>query len=202
MVVKELDPVQASHDYEQAGLLALEQMVFYLKQAFGKEAEKPRSLNAYGIRVFNGLRFEMDNFAVQLDHLLLHRYGFILIENRSEAADIDVNIWGQWVQHFMGIELKISSPVDQGERKLRFLQAFLERNTEKLRSKRKNGIQKHFEALGFDFFVAIPNQNKFTALPGAPVPQACRAALIPERIFDRMEVHRKQAQSHFGLSAE
>jgi len=67
MIAKELDPYVSNHDYEQAILTAQEDLAFLMKVMFAKNPAVKR----LGIRVFNGLRFEMDNYAIQIDHLIL-----------------------------------------------------------------------------------------------------------------------------------
>jgi len=70
MIAKELDPYVSNHDYEQAILSAQEDLAFLMKVMFAKNPAVKR----LGLRVFNGLRFEMDNYAIQIDHLILHKY--------------------------------------------------------------------------------------------------------------------------------
>ena len=76
MIVKETEEIYAFDKYAQAGFAAEKQMAFYLKRGFG---EDPKVL------VLNGLRIVQGNDAAQIDHLLLHEYGMIIIESKQPA---------------------------------------------------------------------------------------------------------------------
>ena len=86
MIAKELDPFTSTDKRQLAGRKAEEQMAFYLKRAFEHDDR---------VRVFNGLRFEREGDAAQIDHLVFHRWGMILVESKSVTGTVRVNEHGE-----------------------------------------------------------------------------------------------------------
>jgi Nuclease-related domain len=119
MIVKEPDPIQAEDRFGRAGRDAEEQMAFYLRRAFGDDPS---------ILVFNGIRLEADGDAVQVDHLILHPYGMIIVESKSVNSRIRVNTQGEWTRWYNGRAQGMASPVLQAERQRDFLRAYLQRD--------------------------------------------------------------------------
>ena len=190
MIAKELDPYVSNHDYEQAILSAQEDLAFLMKVMFAKNPAVKR----LGLRVFNGLRFEMDNYAIQIDHLILHKYGIIVIENRSETADIDINLIGQWTQTYKSKSLRITSPLEQGERKMEFIRSVLEHNHRFLRPKR-NKVQENFKNLSFELIVAISDHGNINTSSGNIPIEICRSSRVVETVLEIAEEQRKDARS-------
>ena len=192
MIAKELDPYVSNHDYEQAILTAQEDLAFLMKVIFAKNPAVKR----LGIRVFNGLRFEMDNYAIQIDHLILHKCGMIVIENRSETADIDINLIGQWTQTYKNKSLKITSPLEQGERKMEFIRSVLEHNHKLLRLKTSKN-QNDFKEFAFDLIVAISDHGNINSSSGNSPIEICRRSNVVDTILQIAEDQRKEAASIF-----
>ena len=201
MVVKELDPFSTHHEYEQAGYTAKQRLAHILRATLSDEAEKNKKLETYQIRIFNGLRFVSGKLAVQIDHLVMHDCGFIVIENRSEHADIVVNMLGEWTQRFKGKELRITSPVDQGQRKVQFLKTLLEENAPQLRQEVKRR-QRFFGSVPFELLVAIPPEGQFDTPPRVSLREACPADEIPQRVLELIEEHQKRSRGRFGLGRD
>ncbi len=195
MVAKEIDPFQSQHDYEQAGQTALEKVAGNLKLVF---TENSKVLDQYTGRIFNGLRFEQAKYAIQVDHLILHQYGIIMIENRGEPADITVNAIGEWTQVYKGKLLRISSPLTQGERKLTFLKTLLEQNAPILRPtiKKSEGL---FADLSFDLLVTIADTGEFSLSPGMSLPRVCRSKDIGRKVIELMQSQKKLIKKGFGF---
>ncbi|MDQ2732228.1 MAG: NERD domain-containing protein [Armatimonadota bacterium] len=89
MIIKELDPFTSEDPLLKAGRTAEEQMAFYLRRAFGDDPY---------ILVFNSLRLEADGDAAQIDHLILHRHGMIIIESKSVTSRVQINNRGEWIR--------------------------------------------------------------------------------------------------------
>ena len=82
MICKERNPSEhPEHDkFADAGAKAEAQMAFYLKRAFSDDPD---------VWVFNDLRFRSDEEDVaQVDHLVMHRSGFIVIESKSVTSKV------------------------------------------------------------------------------------------------------------------
>src|SRR6266571_4206830 len=101
MIVKELEPLAADDPLGKAGRRAEEQMAHYLRREFKDDAN---------MRVFHGLRLERDGDAAQIDHLILHRYGMIIVESKSVTTRIKTNELGEWTRWFNGGAKGMPSP--------------------------------------------------------------------------------------------
>jgi len=81
MIIKERNSAehQETDKFSVAGAEAEEKMAFYLRRMFS---------NDKNIFVFNDLRFKDDSDdRVQIDHLILHRHGFIIVEWPTNEAN-------------------------------------------------------------------------------------------------------------------
>ena len=185
MIAKELDPFESNHEYEQAGRRALEQTADYLKLAYGNSKGARRSSKE--TIVLNGVRLEAESHGIFIDHIILYSQGFILVENRSRRADLEVNALGEWTQTYKGAVLRIPSPVQQAERKLRFLQQYFRKYGEQLPS---------MESLSYDYVITLPDEGSFRVPAGLQFSQVCRAHKLPDHVEKLM---RQQGQGGLGL---
>ena len=190
MILKELDPFTSSDPLNKAGRRAEEQMAFYLRRAF---ADTP------SIRVFNGIRLEREGDAAQIDHLILHRYGVIIIESKSVTSQVEINERGEWTRVWNGRPKGMASPVLQARRQGDFLKRELSDNASSLRGKFL-GIQTRFGAMPIDVIAAISDEGVIKQ-PKKTVEEAvCKADQVPDRvrvIFERL----KKESSLFTLSS-
>lgn len=146
MIVKETDEIKSTDKFIQAGLAAEKQMAFYLKRAFGDE---PNVLVLNGIRICQG-----DDDAAQIDHLLLHEFGMIIVESKSVTSQVAINEHGEWTRIYDGCSKGMPSPVLQAKRQGEFLKRYLEPHTEVL-LKKLLGVQMKFDKMPIDIVVAI-----------------------------------------------
>lgn len=70
MIRKELDPYACSGKLELAGRKAEEQMSSYLRRFFGVNAD---------VDVQNYLRIDLSGEVAQMDHLVLHPFGLLIV---------------------------------------------------------------------------------------------------------------------------
>ncbi len=149
MILKDVDELATIDKYQKAGLSAEKQMAFYLKRAFGSEEN---------ILVINSLRLEKLGDAAQIDHLLLHEYGMIIIESKSVSTRVAVNEHGEWARAVDGKTQGMPSPVQQALRQAEFLKNYLTPFTDVL-LKKVLGMQLKFDKMPIDIIVAISDQG-------------------------------------------
>lgn len=150
MILKEVDEQATLDKYQKAGLSAERQMAFYLKRAFGDEEN---------VLVINSLRLEKSvGDAAQIDHLVLHEFGMIIIESKSVSTKVAVNEHGEWARSFDGSAQGIPSPVKQAQRQADFLKSYLSPFTDIL-LKKVVGIQLKFDKMPIDLIVAISDRG-------------------------------------------
>lgn len=106
MIIKELDTFVGGNKFLAAGRKAEEQMAFYLRRYF-----KDR----FDIFALNGVQLFLDGETAQIDHLIVHSEGLIIIESKSVTDQITIDKYGQWTRLWNGIESGMRSPLIQGE---------------------------------------------------------------------------------------
>jgi ssDNA-binding Zn-finger/Zn-ribbon topoisomerase 1 len=175
MILKEKDPLNSTDPRIKAGFDAERQMAHYLQRAFGKDAE---------CYVLNDLRIELDGDFAQIDHLVVTRFGFFIIE--SKAGGIVVTKRGDWERQFDGRSMGMQSPVNQAEEQGRILRGLLQENRESLRSKYFFGkLQGGFQAALVEVLVAV--SDKGTIRAEIEVPELDKSDNIPKRIRSRLD---------------
>lgn len=185
MISKERDP--AEHEvkapFARAGAKAEEQMAFYLRRSFYEHRD---------IHVLNDLRFEdSTGDSAQIDHLIVHKYGFIFIESKSVTTGVKVNKQGEWIRFWNKRPQGMPSPVQQAKRQVEFLQRALNANAEDLSGKMLGLIQKRFSGYIWDVLVAISDSGTITR--DVEVPELCKADQVTERIKSRFQELKKAA---------
>ena len=150
MIIKQLDKPVSDNKYSQAGYKAEEQMEFYLHRAFSKEDS---------IFVLNGIRFKQDNDVCQIDHLVVHDYGMVIIESKSVTSKIKINKDGSWQRFWNGHYEGMRSPVIQAQMQAEFLTEFLNNHKEQLLTKIL-GRQQTFNKMTIDIIVAISDKGR------------------------------------------
>jgi hypothetical protein len=174
MILKETDKKTTSGKYEQAGLKAELQMAHYLKRAFEKDEK---------IFVLNDLRIEHNGEIAQIDHLILTKFGFIIIESKSVTGKIEVNKFYEWKRIYQDNERGMPSPIEQGKRQMALLLDYLQDHSDSLL--RKNLATKLLGETKFNQFhnevlVAISDQGIIER--HIDLPNVLKADAIPSKI--------------------
>jgi Nuclease-related domain len=187
MLAKPLDTSLARHDYEQAAHLAFKQL--------------ERSLmDLPDLRVFSGLRLLQGQHAFTLDHLVLHRHGFIIIENAAMMKGLSVNALGEWTHIYCDAPLRIPSPHVQVERKLKRLHSFLEPHASVLR--RDNAQQFYFYPLTYHKLVVLADDVKLQLPKGMNLPDFVKASQLPRKLQTLAAESRRKAKATLGYKAK
>ena len=82
MIIKQPDKVISDDKFSKAGYEAEKQMAFYLHRAFADEEH---------IAVLNGIRLQKGNDVCQIDHLIIHEYGMVIVESKSVTSKVKIN---------------------------------------------------------------------------------------------------------------
>ena len=149
-------------------------MAFYLKRAFGTEEN---------VLVLNSLRLEKNGDAAQIDHLILHEYGMIIIESKSVSTEVAVNEYGEWTRSVDGAAQGIPSPVKQAQRQAEFLKGYLTPFTDIL-LKKVVGIQLKFDKMPIDLIVAISDKG-IISRPKKPIDEL-RCIRKADQVVDKI----------------
>jgi hypothetical protein len=172
MIVKEFERVEANDKFEQAGYVVESQMAFYLRREF---KDDPQFL------VFNNLRFEKAGDACQIDHLVLHSYGMVIIESKSVTTRVEVNELGEWKRWFNNAWQGMPSPILQAQRQGKFLKDYLEKHVETLLGKILF-MQTHFTKMPIDILVAISDSGIINRPKNNKLDIVCKADQISDKV--------------------
>jgi len=191
MIAKERNPEEhpEADKFSKAGSHSEEQLAFYLRRSFVDEPD---------VLVVNDLRLMDDKHDVaQVDHLILHRHGFVVIESKSVSTSVKVNKLGEWSRMWNGRYEGMPSPVQQAKRQIDFLRRVLIEYTEQLVGKMLGFVQKGFRNCPFEILVAVSDHA--TIVRDIEIPEVVKADQVPERILEIIKRHNR-ASSLFNLS--
>ncbi|GGM16717.1 nuclease-related domain-containing protein [Deinococcus aerophilus] len=179
MIVKEHRVPPTTDRFQRAGDDAERQMAFYLRRTYGTDPD---------VHVFHNLRFEQGEDAAQIDHLILHRSGAIILESKSVTSAVRINEREEWARQWNGRWTGMPSPILQARRQADFLRSLLEAHREELLGKFLFGFkQKSFRAFVIDVVVAISDQG-VVQHPGK-LPDVCKADQVPGRVRELIADH-------------
>jgi hypothetical protein len=187
MLAKTFDSSLARHDYEQAAQLAYRQLERTL-------------MDLPDLRIFSGLRLLQGQHAFTIDHLVFHRYGFIVIENAAMMLELSVNAVGEWTHIYCDAPLRIPSPQVQLERKLKKLHSFLEGHANVLR--RENTQQFYFYPLTYHKLVVLADDVKLQVPGGLTLPDVVKANQLVKKIQTLAAESRRKAKATLGYKAK
>jgi hypothetical protein len=149
LILKEIDPKQTTNKMLAAGVNAEKQMAHYLKRAYESSDD---------IFVINDLRIQMNSDIAQIDHLVIHKYGFIVIESKSVSAKISINEHDEWARHYGKTKTGMPSAINQAKRQADFLKNYLMSSTVELIRTRKL-FPVSFSDFTYETLVAISDKG-------------------------------------------
>lgn len=180
MIVKEKTSPRPNDKFGRTGYEAEIQMAFYLRRAF---AENPEVL------VFNDLRLERNGEAAQIDHLVVHRYGFVIVESKSVVGQLAVNARGEFMRLWDGKLRGMPSPIQQAKLQRNLLADLLNDHKEKLRRKVYFGLkQAYFGEERFRVLVAVSDTGVIKR-QGIDPPELLKADSVVDAIKSAITNH-------------
>lgn len=185
MVVKELDEFCGSGEQAEAGYKAEKQIAHYLLRKFH---------NTKDIFVINNLRFPWLDGYTQIDHLIVHRFGLIIVESKSVSSKIKYNARKEWHRLWNNSWSGMDNPVQQAERQAEAVKTLLRDNGGQLRGKLLGLLQKGFKHMPVDCIVAISDQCNGIERPSTKDPYrdiVIKADLVTDRIMEIIATYKK-----------
>ena len=173
MIKKELDPFEGSGNLELAGRKAEEQMAFYLRRFFVSSAD---------VDVLNYLRIDLNGEVGQMDHLVLHPFGLLIVESKSVSDGVQITDDGQWMRWFNRKPSGMASPITQAQLQGKLLKELLGKTV------KQKGF---FDQVRLDVLVAISDGGTITWPKSGALPEVCKADQVPDRINHRIDQFRK-----------
>jgi len=179
MILKEADNINSDDKCLKAGYSAEKQMAFYLQRTFGNDDM---------VAVVNGVRIQTENDVCQIDHLIIHQYGMVIVESKSVTSKFKINDDGSWLRlwnnHYEGMR----SPVIQAQMQADFLRNYLNEHKAQL-LKKFLGIQYDFKKMPIEILVAISDKGRIDRSEHPESEFVLKADQVAGRIED---IHREQ----------
>ena len=148
-------------------------MAFYLRRFFGSSAD---------VDVLNYLRVDLNGEVAQMDHLVLHPFGLLIVESKSVSDGVQITDDGQWMRWFNRKPSGMASPITQAQLQGKLLKELLEKTV------KQKGF---FDLVRLDVLVAISDSGTITWPKSGALPEVCKADQVPDRINNRIEQFRK-----------
>lgn len=172
MIFKELDRLDWQDEFAVARRTADEQMPYYLRRFFGDSPE---------VDVINQLRVSTGGVLTEVDHLLLHPYGLVVVDSRSVSGRLQVKEDGHWICLHHDEPRLIRSPVTQAYAQALSLKAFLEKKV------RQKGF---FDKVELDVLVAVPDTEAIEWPSRGALVEVCNADEVPGQVIQRLAEYR------------
>jgi len=138
-------------DYKRrAGEKQESQVSYVLDRYFGSDDN---------YKILKNLKIEINGFNSQIDHLIVYRAGFIIVESKSIQGSVRVNSLGEWERSYKDQWFGIPSPVQQAAVQIDSLKALLKDNDSQLLGKMM-GIQKGFGLRQYKTVIAISSSAR------------------------------------------
>ena len=64
--------------------------------------------------IINDLHLDDLGDKAQIDHLIIHKFGFLIIESKSVSTTVSINDYGEWTRHYNG-QQGMQSPISQAK---------------------------------------------------------------------------------------
>ncbi len=197
MILKDKKNLQTQDLKLQAGQRHEQDVAFYLRRAF-KDHEQ--------VFVFNDLKFEHNNETAQIDHLILHTFGFILIESKSITGEVKINKHEEFSRSYKGKWAGMPSPIKQVELQRNLLKELLRDNDSKLLDKLLgiNKLQKGFGGRQWECLCAI-SSNAIIDRDTAPKPIAkklIKAEFIADSVIKLMNLSTSKPNAFSFLKSD
>ncbi len=184
MIVKDRPAHPHTDPLRRAGDRAETQMAHYLKRAFASDP---------AVHVFHDLRLEHEGEVAQLDHLILHRSGAIVVESKSVTSAVRINERDEWARLWNGRWTGMPSPVLQARRQADHLRKLLDAHREALLGTFMFGlVQKGFGAFIVDVVVAISDDG--VVEHRGTLAEVRKADQVPDRVKALMQEHQRLAR--------
>jgi hypothetical protein len=168
MIFKELDSFESQNADTLAVHRAQEQMTYYLRRAFG---------TSEGIDALSGLRLSSGDIEVQIDHLVMHPYGMVIVDCQSVLGGLQVRHDGQWLRWRNSQAVEMPSPIERVFAQAAALQRFLEKKV------KQPGF---FDRVELAVLVAVPDKGTIEWPSSGALSVVCNADQVPVRVNQRV----------------
>ena len=150
MIIMDKQLVETKSANIIAGQKQEKDVAFFLRREFKNHPE---------VFIFNDYKFTHNEETAQIDHLILYKYGFILIESKSIAGEVKVNELGEWTRSYNSKWSGMPSPIKQVELQEKLFKEFLHHNRANILGKLLGVKQQTFNFRSWNNLCAISSKS-------------------------------------------
>ncbi len=181
MILKELDPFRGNPDDVGARIEA-DRMAYALRRHYR---------NSRDIDVLNGLVVGSGNSVAEVDHLILHGYGLLVLEREPLKGRVRIDGDGQWLVWPEGRPVRLPSPITRAYVQALMLKALLDRRVQQ---------RGYFDQLELDVLVVVDDDCIPEWPSSGPLAEVCRREDVAQRVEQRVAQCRNTAIPSAPLS--
>ena len=176
MILKDKEGPVGQDERSKAGYKQEQNVAFYLRREFGDDPS---------VLIINDLRVEYNGERAQIDHLVVHPYGLVVIESKSVCGEVKVNGRGEWSRSYRGEWYGMPSPVRQAELQEALLKDLLRDNVEKFLG-RLLGIQTQIGGRDWRTLCAVSSSAILhrDEMPQEIADQVVKSEFVAQRVLD------------------
>jgi hypothetical protein len=128
--------------------------------------------------------------------LIIHEYGFIIVESKSVTTKVTINDYGEWIRYYNNKPSGMRSPIKQVQMQADILKNILETNKDKLfkQSLSNKLFKQSFKKYPFDIFIAISDTGIIKRPKEFDTSMILKADLICDAIQAKIDNYRKKKQ--------
>jgi len=172
MILKELDPFRGNPGDIDARLEA-DKLAYYLRRYYRR---------SYAVDVLNGLRVQSGHSVAQIDHLLMHAHGLLVLMREPTRGRMRVSLDGDWLQWSTSGWRQLPSPITHAYVQALLLKSLLDRRVQ------QPGF---FDRLEFDVLVVLDDGYELQWPDSGSLVEVCKR----EEVFERAEGRFAQSAS-------
>ena len=169
MIFKELDSFESQNADTLAIHRAQEQMTYYLRRAFGTSED---------VDALSGLRLSLGGIDAQVDHLVLHPYGMVIVDCQSVLGGLQVRYDGQWMRWRNSSAVAMPSPIERVFAQASAFKQFLDKKV------KQPGF---FSRVEIAVLVAVPDKGTIEWPSSGALSVVCNADQVPNRVRKHVE---------------
>jgi hypothetical protein len=150
MIIKEKDLQNVKSATAVAGQKQEQNVAFFLRREFKDHPQ---------VFVINDYKFSFNDEIAQIDHLIIHPFGFLLIESKSISGEVKVNELGEWTRSSNSKWFGMPSPIKQAELQQKLLKELLHHHRAEILGKLLGLKQQSFEFRSWDNVCAVSSNS-------------------------------------------
>lgn len=167
MILKELDPFRGSPT-EVAARIEADKLAYYLRRYFRRSRE---------VDVLNGVRVLSGSSMAEVDHLLLHGRGMLVLLREPDQGSLKIDLEGQWFRRGGDNWAPIASPITH---------AYVQGLLLKSQMDRRVSQRGFFDQIELDVLIVLDDVCQMTWPSSGPLAEVCRRDDVYEHVEQRL----------------